>query len=1030
MVERVEPLIRKTVTVLFCDVTGSTSLGERIDPETLRRVMLEYFDEMRAAIERHGGTVEKFIGDAVMAVFGVPVVHEDDALRAVRAGDEMRGALVRLNNDLDSKFGVRLEMRIGINTGEVVVGDPTAEHLIATGDAVNVAARLQQAAQPGEILLGRETHRLVADRIRAGPLESFSLKGKSEAVPTWRLDEVRAGAEFIFRRLDSPLVGREQERDFLRDAYRTVIEDQSCRLVTVLGAAGVGKSRLAQEVAARSFGAAVAQGRCLSYGEGITFFPIAEVVRSLAGITADDNDRVVKARVGQLLPPGDEAAVVTERLVSLLSDDGTARADEVFWAVRKLLEVVARSRPLVLLLEDLHWAEPTLLDLIEYLVGWSHGSPMLVLALARPELLELRPGWPGDRLILEPLDGDDVHALLGNLLGSAELDPAVAANIERAADGNPLFVEELVRMLVDDGTLLLDDGRWVASEVGELRIPPSINALLAARLDRLEPEEQTVIQCASVIGKQFWWRAVVELAPPELASRVGSHLHALVRKRLVFPAEPASFVSEDSFRFGHILVRDAAYAAMPKATRAILHQRFAAWLESKGGQEEFRGHHLEQAYTARCELGPPDDETRALGERAAMLLASAGRRAFARDDLPAARTLLERAAALPLDPAAQAETLLELGVALRWTGEQARAATVLDDALEHARALGDERLAARVEIEESTLRAMTDPRVSTSELAAVAEEASVVFRTADDDVGLAKAWILLAEAHWIRGSCGDMERVLEDALHAAERGGAERELRWVMRALMRGALLGPRRVEDAILRCRELQERGRGDAALSANGDSMLAVLEAMRGAADEARRLYGRSKRTLEEAGLKTMLASLQMYAGMAELVSGDALAAERELRLGYGLLDDMGEQDRLSTTAAYLARALVAQERFGEADLVARVSEASASEDDLASQVIVRGTRARIVARSNDIGSAEHIARHAVELSRKTDLLGIQGDALVDLADVCTVIGKPQDATSALAEAAALYQRKGNAVCAARALGVYTEPAATGRG
>src|SRR3954471_2787023 len=249
-----EPLTRKTVTVLFCDVTGFTSLGERMDPETMRQVMLHYFDEMRTVLERHGGNVEKFIGDAVMAVFGVPVVHEDDALRAVRSADEMRRALERLNNDLDSKFGVRLEMRIGINTGEVVVGDPTAEHLIATGDAVNVAARLQQAAQSGEILLGRETHRLVADRIRAGPLESFSLKGKREAVPTWRLDEVRAGADFIFRRLCPPLLGRAERRDYLHDAYRTVIEDQSCRLVTVLGAAGVGKSRLAQEVAARSFG--------------------------------------------------------------------------------------------------------------------------------------------------------------------------------------------------------------------------------------------------------------------------------------------------------------------------------------------------------------------------------------------------------------------------------------------------------------------------------------------------------------------------------------------------------------------------------------------------------------------------------------------------------------------------------------------------------------------------------------------------------------------------------------------------------
>jgi class 3 adenylate cyclase/tetratricopeptide (TPR) repeat protein len=1018
MAQGAEPLVRKTVTVLFCDVTGFTSLGERMDPETMRRVMLHYFDEVSTVLERHGGTVEKFIGDAVMAVFGVPVVHEDDALRAVRAADEMRRALARLNGELEEKFGVRLEERIGINTGEVVVGDPTLRQTVATGDAVNVAARLQQAAQPGEILLGRETHRLVVDRVRAGPLETFHAKGKSEPVRSWRLDEVRAGADLIFRRLDSPLVGREHERDRLHAAYRAALEEQSCRLVTVLGLAGVGKTRLAQEVAARSFGATVAQGRCLSYGEGITFFPVTEIVRSLAGLAADDAEGVVRGRIAQLLPAGDESALVTDRLVDLLSADADVRAEEVFWAVRKLLEAVARSRPLVLIFEDAHWAEPTLLDLVEYLVGWSRGAPILVLTLARPDLLELRPTWPGEHLTLEPLAAREVRALLGNLLGTAELDPEIARRIELAAEGNPLFVEELVRMLLDDGALVLDDGRWVARDVGELPIPPSINALLAARLDRLHPEEQSVLQCASVIGKQFWWSAVAELAPEELRSRVGPHLHALVRKRLVFPAESTSFVNEDSFRFGHILVRDAAYATLPKTRRAELHERFAAWLEHRGGYEEIRGHHLEQAYLAHRELGPPNAEIRSLGERAAALLASAGRRAFARDDLPAARTLLDRAAALLSLPEPRAEILLDLGVALRETGDLTRSASVFAEAFEHARALGDDRLSARVQIEQSSLRGMIDTAVSATELAEVAERAIVVFRAEGDDVGLVKAWIHLAEVHWLRGRCDDMERVLEPALQHAEQAGAERELRWVLRALMRGALLGPRRVEDAILRCRELQERAQDDAVLSAQGDSMLAVLEAMRGGAHEARRLYGRSKATLEEAGMKMMLARLQMYAGMAELVSGDPAAAERELRLGYTLLDEMGAQDQLSTTAAYLARALAEQQRYEEADLVASVSETAASDDDLATQVLFRGTRARVLARRDD-DAAARLASEAVELSRQTDLLGIQGDALIDLADVEAVLGRPQEAASALAEAAELYELKGNVVSAAYAHG-----------
>ena len=551
-----------------------------------------------------------------MAVFGVPVAHEDDGLRAVRSADEMRRALARLNVDLEEQFGVRLEARIGINTGEVVVGDAATQQTIATGDAINVAARLQQAAQPGEILLGRETHRLVSDRVRAGPLETFLAKGKSEPVSSWRLDEVRAGTERIFRGLDSPIVGRERERDVLHEAYRSALDEQSCRIVTVLGAAGVGKTRLAQEVAARcSARRSPRAAACPTATESRSSpSPRSSQPCSFGGgrrrargarthLTAPASERRIGARHGQA------------RRCARRRRERTGRRDVL--AVRKMLEAVARSRPLVLVLEDLHWAESTLLDLVEYLVGWSHGAPILLLALARPELLDLRPAWPGERLALEPLDGSEVSALLTNLLGAAELDVEIAKRIEHAAEGNPLFVEELVRMLIDDEALVLDNGRWVAGDIGELAIPPSINALLAARLDRLDPEEQTVLQCASVIGKQFWWSAVAELAPDDMRDRVASHLHALVRKRLVFPAESTSFANEDSFRFGHILVRDAAYAALPKARRAELHERCARWLERKGGDRSAKyadilGYHLEQAYRARRELGPIDEHARGL----------------------------------------------------------------------------------------------------------------------------------------------------------------------------------------------------------------------------------------------------------------------------------------------------------------------------------------------------------------------------------------------------------------------------------
>ena len=316
---------------------------------------------------------------------------------------------------------------------------------------------------------------------------------------------------------------------------------------------------------------------------------------------------------------------------------------------------------------------------MEYLVGWSHGAPILILVLARPDLLDVRPGWPGEHLHLEPLGGGEVQALLGNLLGTAELDGEIAARIEQAAEGNPLFVEELVRMLLEEGALALDDGRWVARDVAELPIPPSINALLAARLDHLDPEERSMLQCASVVGKQFWWSAVAELAPTDVRGRVSSHLHALVRKRLIFPAESTSFVNEDSFRFGHILVCDAAYASLPKERRAELHVRLAGWLDRKGAYEEIRGHHLERAYVTRSELGPIDDETRELGDRASALLASAGRRALGRGDVPAAVALLSRAAELPADESRRLALAPDIGTALTEAGELARAGAPRSD---------------------------------------------------------------------------------------------------------------------------------------------------------------------------------------------------------------------------------------------------------------------------------------------------------------------------------------------------------------
>jgi class 3 adenylate cyclase/tetratricopeptide (TPR) repeat protein len=1006
-----ETLVRKTVTVLFCDVTGFTSLGERMDPETMRRVMLHYFDEMRTVLERHGGTVEKFIGDAVMAVFGVPVIHEDDALRAVRAADEMREALTRLNVELDERYGVRLEARIGINTGEVVVGDPTAQHTVATGDAVNVAARLQQAAQPSEILLGRETHRLVADRVRAGPLETFPLKGKSENVPTWRLDEVRAGADLIFRRLDSPLVGREQERDALRTAYRTALDDQTCHLVTVLGNAGIGKTRLAQEVAARSFGATVAHGRCLPYGEGITFFPVTEIVRSLSGLTADDDEGVVSGRIAQLLPAGDESSIVAERLVGLLGADAEVRAEEAFWAVRMLFQAVARSRPLVLVLEDLHWAEPTLLDLVEYLVGWSRGAPILMLALARPDLIEARPNWPGKRLTLEPLEGDEVRGLLGNLLGTAELDPKITARIELAAEGNPLFVEELVRMLLEDGALVAAGGRWVARDLEDLPIPASINALLAARLDHLDPEERTVLQCASVIGKHFWWSAVAELAPPDVRPRVSSHLHALVRKRLVFPAESTSFVNEDSFRFGHILVCDAAYGALSKANRADMHERLAAWLDRKGAYEEIRGHHLDRAYVARSELGAIDDETRALANRAADLLASSGRRALGRGDVPAAVALLSRASELRTDEVGRLALAPDLGNALTEAGELSRAYSVLTDAVEQAERLGQDCTGAHAAIARAYVLFRTDATGALEETDRAATEALRVFADRDDERGLAHASRLLSLTHSWSADWGAMGDRLQEALEHVERADDRRERLLILTWLAISIYYGPTPAAEAIRRTQEIDELVKSDRVCQANTRALSGGLQAMQKRFAKADELITSAIAVLEELDVPLRLGHIRGILADVHLHAGRPQAAEEELRLAHTTLANVGDRAGAITTALELADVLYESGRFAEAEEWLAPTRDVLERSDVMTRVTGLAVQAKLLAQAGSAPEeATALARRAVELADTTDALTTRARVWSALAEVLRIDGNNRESQEAFANALRLWEAKGD--------------------
>ena len=983
---------RKTVSVLFCDLADSTALGERLDPEPLRELMGRWYEEMRVAVERHGGTVEKFIGDAVMAVFGLPRAHEDDALRAVRAALEMQQAVGRLNASLTARAVPELRIRIGINTGEVVTGDDAAT--LATGDAVNTAKRLEQAASAGETLIGAVTERLVRHAVRLEPIAAVDAKGKSARVQAWRVLGTIAGADSFARRSDIPLVGRTSELALLRDELTASSDERACRLVTVIGAAGVGKTRLVSELVAElGAHATVAAGRCLPYGDGITFWPLTELVRRLGGEQA----------VAETMGDEPDAALVVERL-GVLDGSGAAPPEELFWAVRRLFETLARPRPLLVVLEDVHWAEPTLLDLVEHVSRWSRDSPILLLCVARPELLEERPRWEGLVVRLEPLSSGESTELLDALDIAGILSSRLRARVAEVAQGNPLYTEQLFAMLADEAR--------AAAELVEL--PPTIQALLTARLDRLDPVARHVLERAAVIGKEFWPGAVAALGGGDEA--LGTTLLELVRREFVEPAV-SSIPGEDGFRFRHALIRDAAYAGIPKRTRADLHERFAGWLELHGKRDELRGYHLEQAYRYRDELGALDDHTRALGEQAGELLTAAGRHALAGGDVPAAVNLLERGVALlPHTSDSRGYVLLELAIALMRSAAFAAAEGALEEALTLARDGDDRRLELRSLIEREFFRIFTNAGTSAEEITRVAETAIPALEELGDDTGLAKAWHLLSEPPVNACRWGERAVALEHALEHARRAGDTREAASVAASLMQAIQFGPTPVDTAIERARLFLRESEDDRLLNASILSSLAVLLAMRGEFDEARAQWARAQALWDELGMALHRALRAIEASTIELLAGDAEAAERELRTGYRMFEEIGDVHLRPTVAAYLAAVLAQEGHFAEAEQFADFAESHAWEDDIVTQVMWRVARAQVQAPAGEAAEAERLAREAVELAAPTDFLDLQSTALMALARVLWQAGSPEAAHAAV-QAQAVYEQKGNLVGAGQA-------------
>ena len=965
-VDAVEPRAdRRTVTVLFCDLVDSTKLATDLDPEVYRGVMSRYFEAVRKPIERHGGTVEKFIGDAVLAVFGVPELHEDDALRAVRAATEIQSSL----RDGD----VPLEARVGVSSGEVHVLSEPGTNLHVSGAPASAASQLQARAPAGGVLLGDETHRLVRDAVQAERMGT-----------AWRLDQVLEGAPGYARRLDAALVGRTSELQRLQAAYRHTREDRKCRVVTLVGEAGIGKTRLAREFVTAVRGEAqVLVGRCVSYGEGATYLPIAEVVRKAAPNTS-------LAGIRELLEGEEDANVVAGRVAELIGlAESPAAPGEAFWAVRRLLETLARKRTVVVVLDDIHWAEPTLLHLVEYLGEWAEG-PILVLCLARAELLEERPGWSGPTstgflVHLEALPAKTVGALVEQLAGEP-VDPQVREQIVDHAGGNPLFAEQLLALANEAPDVAFDP-------------PASVEALLASRLDRLDSRELAVLRRASVVGRRF---SRVELEDVAQGQDVSRHLVALTERGLVHPAQ-------DFFRFHHVLVRDVAYRGIPKSERAELHELTARGLDRRDGADELVGYHFEQAYGYLTQLAKPDDHALRLANAGGERLGRAGIRAWKRADAPAAVNLLSRA--VELVPGAD-ELACELGTALRVRDDLDRSREVLLKAAESP----EQRLALRAQIELALLRSLSEPNRADA-LLEVASNALPVLEAAGDDRGLGRAWLCIAQ---VKGAFFCQYAAMEEAssqavAHYARSGWSPSSaIGFVTYALY----YGPKPADEAVAQCQLLLQAYEGDWASEANIRAWLGGLEAMRGMFEAGREEVRRAETIYSELGLMNAVADhcTRMLA-MIDLLEGSTDEAVQRFRAPCELAQQLHQIAVLASRAAELAEALYTAGSYDEAEEWTAVARASAGNDDIDAALVWKPVEARLLARKGAIAEAERIALEALVLAERTDALNRHGETLLALAEVLGAAGREEEALAKARAALDLFERKGNIVSAARA-------------
>lgn len=1015
------PVRRKLTTVLFCDLVGSTALGELLDIESLREVLLGYFTDCQRIIEHHGGRVEKFIGDAVFAVFGLPYSHEDDALRAVRAGLEIQQHIAGLNVDLEQRYGQSIEVRIGINSGEMLASPgPPTDPLVA-GDIANVAARLQGAAKAGDVLIGERTERITRGHLDIRSMDPLALKGKSAPVSAYRVEGLRAARPRQLGRATRAFVGREAELEILGDQYGDTVFRRAPRVVVISAHAGMGKTRLASEFLSRQgSGVTLLAGQCRPPGDSTSYRPIIDMLAEVAPSLGMQDLDGLRADLASLVDPSDLANVAGVLATMAGFAQQATSPGEIAWAVRRLVEGLADRQPVVVVLDDLQWADRALVDLMVALDERLTNVSVLILLLSRPSPSLAKPLGRIEtaRLELAPLSRAESALIIDDRIGSA-LGSLRDALVTRAG-GNPLFVEELVAMLIDDGTLELSDGTWrLTGPVDASTVPATIEALIDSRLDALPEHSAHVIERAAIDGELFSTASVSALAEPTQATFLERALADLAERDLIVERGAVPSVSR-AYAFRHVLVRDVAYRRIPKRLRAELHEEYAAWVTGDGSEfsaadaDEIAGHHLELAYRYRTELFRPGPQERSLAGRAARRLRRAGDRTLSRGELGRTIDLLRRAVDLTTDE--ESLSLLPLlGAVLGEAGRLAEATQTLERLIGAAGEIGSEHLVAMGRIEHMILRLQTDPVNVYTEADRDEAWITAAVEQAGQTTGLARFWHLKALLHWNAVHCEAAADCWRKAAQHARLAGDQRRLTDALSWQASAAYYGPMPVDAGLTLCREIVGQVAQDRLAQSQVQLSMACLHAMAGRRREAAELVAASDRTVAAIGQHLHAAAPHREAFVA-LVSGDPAEAERRLAAGSAHLQEIGDHALLSKNAAMHALALVDQQRHEEAMRLTVVSEHEADDDDVATHVAWRVARGRALTADRRHDQAIGLLTEAIDLAERTDCLVDQADAWKAQAEALLAQGDTAAGTAAVHAALSRYERKGHTVGATR--------------